>query len=345
MSGFGRTGREDGGSVSLPFASGPDLGPGLLRALRNTGISVIYQGLDLRVIWARNIPESWSTGDLTNMTDSDFLPPSVAPQVVALKERVLETSKPARMEINVPFVGGARWFDLWVDADTDSAGAIRGLITTAVETTDQKRREQTLRALLREVSHRSKNLLSIIQSIATQTGRYSGTIDSFMTRFRGRLQSMATSQDLVTSSNWRGADLRELAVGQVARYSQNPATAIRFEGEIPWLSPNAALHIGLALHELAVNSVSYGALSHPGGYVTISAKLIEPSGSGLSLSLRWTELIDTAELGHTPREKRFGSVALERVVPTSLNGAAKLEFNDGRLDYTLVIPHGQFEVD
>lgn len=345
MSVSSRIGREDGERVSLPFAPGPDLGPGLLRALRNTGISVIYQGLDLRIIWARNVPEPWSTRDLTNATDRDFLPPAVAGQVVDLKERVLENSKPGRIEITVPFGDGARWFDLWIDADTDAAGTIRGLITTAVEITDQKRREQTLRALLREVSHRSKNLLSIIQSIATQTGRYSGTIDSFLTRFRGRLQSMATSQDLVTSSNWRGADLRELAVDQVARYSQDPATAIRFEGEIPWLSPNAALHIGLALHELAVNSVSYGALSRQDGYVTISAELIQPPGSGLSLSLRWTELIGAAELDRPTREKRFGSVALERVVPTSLNGAAKLEFKDGRLDYTLVIPHGQFEVD
>ena len=52
-------------------------------------------------------------------------------------------------------------------------GAVQGVITTAVEMTEQKRREQTLRTLLREVSHRSKNLLAIIQSIATQTGRYS----------------------------------------------------------------------------------------------------------------------------------------------------------------------------
>ena len=95
---------------------------------------------------------------------------------------------------------------------------MRGIVTTAVETTEQKRREQTLRVLLREVSHRSRNLLAIIQSIATQTGRYSSTIDGFLSGFRGRLQSLASSQDLVTSSNWRGADLGDLLLGQVSRY-------------------------------------------------------------------------------------------------------------------------------
>ena len=122
-----------------------------------------------------------------------------------------------------------------------------------------------MRALLREVSHRSKNLLAIIQSIATQTGRYSGTIDSFLSRFRGRLQSLASSQDLVTSSNWRGADLRELVLGQVGRYVADPTRAhAASKAPIPISIPMRRLHIGLALHELAVNSVSYGALSKAG---------------------------------------------------------------------------------
>ncbi len=321
------------------------LGSSLVRAIGNIGVSVIYQGLDLRIVWSKNFPEAWSTGDPTNTTDRDFLPHDVADQLVELKKRVIDTLNPARAEISVPFENGVRWFDIWIDADPVPGGMARGVITTAIETTDQKRREQTLRALLREVSHRSKNLLSIIQSIATQTGRYSGTIDSFMVRFRGRLQSMASSQDLVTSSNWRGADLRELVIGQVARYSQDPNAAIRFQGEMPWLGPNAALHIGLALHELAVNSVSYGALSRPGGFVTVSTDLTEQTDGGVFLSLSWSEAIGAPELDQAMRGKSFASVTLERIVPTSLNGSATLEFADGQLEYKLVIPHGQFEVD
>ena len=198
------------------------------------------------------------------------------------------------------------------------------MITTAIDVTDRKRREQTLRALLREVSHRSKNLLAIIQSIATQTGRYSDSIDSFLSRFRGRLQSLSSSQDLVTSSNWRGADLRELVTGQVGRYVADPVRHIRIEGANPYLNPNAALHIGLALHELAVNSVSYGALSKPDGFVTIRAEIDD----GPALNLTWREAISQRKA--TAAEKRFGSVALERVVPASLNGSATLTIGDGR---------------
>ena len=141
---------------------------------------------------------------------------------------MLQSGEPESLEISVPNGGNAvHWYEMSVDADKSAEGAINGVITTAVDVTERKRREQTLRALLREVSHRSKNLLAIIQSIATQTGRYSGTIDAFLSRFRGRLQSLASSQDLVTSSNWRGADLRELVRGQVGRYvADPPATCI-----------------------------------------------------------------------------------------------------------------------
>jgi two-component sensor histidine kinase len=220
---------------------------------------------------------------------------------------------------------------------------VQGVVTTMVETTEQKRREQTLTTLLREVSHRSKNLLAIIQSIATQTGRYSGTIDNFLARFHGRLQSLASSQDLVTSSNWRGADLRELVIGQVARYGSQTDSSVLFEGANPYLNPNAALHIGLALHELAVNSVSYGALARPGGVVRVTAELEDHPQVRPALSIIWTEMVGAPidELG----EKRFGSVALERIVPRSLDGTATFTVEDNRLQYRLLVPSGNFEIE
>lgn len=325
-----------------------ELGRSLLRALRNTGITVLYQDLALKVVWARNVPAVWAPGDITGLTDHDFLPQSEAARVTAAKRKVLETCKEESLEIRIPGKDGSHWFDVWIDADraddlTALSPEIRGIVTTAVETTEHRRREQTLRALLREVSHRSKNLLAIIQSVATQTGRHSDTIDDFLTRFRGRLQSLASSQDLVTMSNWRGADLRELVVGQVGRYSADPAQSIRLEGANPYLNPNAALHIGLALHELAVNSVSFGALSRPDGYVTISADLPARGDDPEALTLTWSEKITPD--GKAFGKKRFGSLALERIVPASLSGKAELNTEKGRLEYRLTVPKGNFGED
>ncbi|MDQ2704192.1 MAG: PAS domain-containing protein [Pseudomonadota bacterium] len=337
-----RAGRPDGHERESETA------PGLLRALRNAAVSVLYQDPALRVVWAQNVPRAWSRGEVVGQVDADFLPPQAAASVIAAKQAILSGAPSDRLEIGIPGIPGKqddRWFDLWIDADATGDGKVRGIITTAVETTEQKRREQTLRVLLREVSHRSRNLLAITQSIATQTGRYASSVDEFLMRFRGRLQSLASSQDLVTSSDWRGANLGDLVLEQVARYSATPRTAVRLEGERPWLSPNAALHIGLALHELIADSVGHGALSRPDGSATLSARLQPDSAGEVALLLTWHETVDpSADATWTGRDqKRFGSVTLERIVPASLNGSASLTIEDGRLEYRLVIPFGNFE--
>jgi two-component sensor histidine kinase len=257
------------------------------------------------------------------------------------REAALAGAERSSHEIRFPDPAGARWFEIWIDADRVD-GEVHGVITTAVEVTERRRREDALRMLLREVSHRSKNLLAIIQSIANQTGRYSGSISEFLQRFRGRLQSLAASQDLVTSSNWRGADLHELIAGQVIRFCPDPVRNLRLEGGNPYLNPNAALHVGLALHELAVNAVSHGALSRPDGQVSIAAHRIRDDNGGEAMELTWRETV--AADATPPEDGRFGSLALERVVPASLNGAASLTITSGELLYRLVIPPENYEL-
>jgi len=320
-----------------------ELGRSLVRALNNTGISVLYQDSGLKVVWARNVPPAWHAGDLTGLTDDDFLPAAEAGRTLAAKRAALGEGTPAGLDICVPDAEGPRWFKLWIDADRHNGG-VRGVVTTAIDITEERRREQTLRALLREVSHRSRNLLAIIQSVAAQTGRYSGSIETFLNRFRGRLQSLASSQDLVTSSNWRGAELQELVSGQIARYVTDPERSVRMEGVNPFLNPNAALHVGLALHELAVNSVSYGALSRPDGRVTIKAEFA-PAAEATALELpplqlSWVEQLPPGS--EVFKSKKFGSVALERVVPSSLGGKAALFIEGGALTYRLLMPRTSF---
>lgn len=314
----------------------------LATALKNAGVAVIAQDTNLKVRWAQNLPSSWNAGSIVGQSDDQFLAPADAETALAMKRQVMANGQPAHYEFRQGADDGGRWFSVWLDPQRGSDGAVNGIVSTIVEVTSQKHREQTLRTLLREVSHRSKNLLAIIQSIATQTGRYSGSIEVFLTRFRGRIQSLASSQDLVTSSNWRGATLSELVAGQVSRYCEDPAFSIRLKGVDPYLNPNAALHIGLALHELVINSMSHGALSRPNGYVGLSAALEDEADGKRAILLNWHENTRVAE--SAIGDKRFGSVALERVVPASVEGEASLEFAEGYLDYRLRIPEGNFEL-
>ncbi len=109
-----------------------------------------------------------------------------------------------------------------------------------------------------------------------------------------------------------------------------------------YLNPNAALHIGLALHELVVNSMSHGALSRPHGQVFLTSNLDGGMNGSPLLVLTWSERTNAVNMSD---EKRFGSVALERVVPLSLDGNASFDLHAGRLDYRLEVPSANFEVD
>lgn len=330
-----------GSGPSAPSRSSREVlvGRVLLRALRNTDISVLYQDDKLNIVWAENAPGGWTSRSLAGTGADGLLSEADARRLADARQSVLDGGPQQRFEICVPDPKAMRWFDVWIDADQSESGKPAGVITTTVDITDQKRREQTLRALLREVSHRSKNLLAIIQSIASQTGRYAESIGEFLTLFRGRIQSLAASQDLVTSSDWRGADLHQLIAGQVVRYCEDPVKNVRMDGRNPYLNPNAALHIGLALHELAVGSVTNGAFSRPGGVVRVSALPVDEN-PGSALELVWRE-----ESRSSSGNRHFGSVTLERVVPAALNGTSTLTVDEGGLVYRLVIPASNFEVE
>jgi two-component sensor histidine kinase len=329
--------------VTAGRADHPRAESALVRALGHTGAAIIYQDASsLAVLWARNVPEAWKPQSLIGRTDEAFLPEADLPRIAAAKQKLLDTGESARLEFRRTLGDDSRWYEMWLDCYRPPDGGSAGIITTLVDVTDQKKREQTLRGLLREVSHRSKNLLAIIQSIATQTGRKAGTIEVFQARFRGRLQSLAASQDLVTSSNWRGAMLGDLVAGQVARYA-DPARAIALKGIDPHLNPNAALHIGLAIHELVVNSVNYGALARPDGSVEIEAHPAVASDGSAGFELVWRERADTSQLDGT--RANFGSIALERVVPASVEGEASLTMADGMVEYRLTVPAANFDMD
>lgn len=312
-----------------------------LQALGATEIGIFAQDLRLQYRWTHNAKRSWLSMAREGTSDEDFLGAHAAEKAIAIKSEVLESRRPARFELPIVEDGGVRWYDIRIDVEHDDAGEVIGLLGTSLEITDQKRREDTLKTLLRELSHRSKNLLAIIQSLASQTARHSITVPEFLVRFRGRIQSLASSQDIVTEADWRGGDLFSLVTNQVERYAPDGMDQIRFEGHDVSLSPTAALHVGLALHELAVNAASYGSLSIPGGRVDIRSLLIDQD-DGSALRLVWEE--SNGPKVHGDNDTRFGTSTLERIVPNSVGGEAQLSYRAEGVFYSLTIPATQFDL-
>ena len=142
----------------------------------------------------------------------------------------------------------------------DMDGKIVGASKIAHDITERKRAAEQLDVVMHELSHRTKNLLSVIQAMAQQTARHSPSIEDFLERLNTRIQGVAASQDLLVNQNWRGAPLEELVRQQLLPFVDANAGRVSASGPPVKINSDAAQTLGLALHELATNASKYGAL-------------------------------------------------------------------------------------
>jgi two-component sensor histidine kinase len=217
----------------------------------------------------------------------------------------------------------------------DESGRPLRQVNVVMDITDRKQAEHHIELLMGEISHRSKNLLSVVQAIAAQTVRTAGTIEEFQKRFSQRLQGLATSHDLLVHKNWQGASLADLVRDQLAPFVDGASTQLRLSGAETFVSPRAAEAIGLALHELATNAVKYGALSIQTGHVEVSWAP-EKSADVPSMRLSWVERGGPAITA--PASKGFGHVVFERIVAHSLNGKVVTDFAPQGLQWDFWFP-------
>jgi two-component sensor histidine kinase len=312
-------------------------GAPLRTAIRLAGATLFGQDRDLTYVWVENPSAHFGTAEVVGKTDQDVLSPAVAAVVVPVKRTVIETGKAQRVEYREPIDGEPRWFDLRIEPEFGTDGTVNGLTCACIDITDRMRWEEHQRILLLELAHRSKNLLSVVQSLANQSGKSAASVDEFKRRFFGRLFSLSRAHEILSDYNWRGAGLRELIRSQVLMYVDSAADRIHFEGPPVYLRPNAAQHVGLALHELTTNALKHGALKGSGGEVDISWALTEPPDSQVppGLTLQWSETLD--EPVDLPPVRSFGRILLESVVPAAVTGQSSLEMGPRGILYRLQI--------
>jgi len=320
----------------------------VLAGLRSAGVSMMYQNADLVILFAANLPDAWSLeAALEGASDEVVFTPQHAAKVINAKHNVIETGIATKLEILRDAEHEQHWYLLNIEPDTDMEGNVIGVFTTIIDIDDLKYRETVLKTLLRELSHRSKNLLAIIQSVASQTARHSQGLDEFLLAFRNRVQSMAQSQDLVTASDWRGAELFALTKSQLQPLMGDLPSGFSMTGEDAYMLPNAALHLGLALHELTIDSLARGALGPVGGTVELSAKERHNENGAAELVLTWRETFathrDPPETSAKPRNGFSGTV-LGRIVPQALSASVRHESGTDHMIYQLTIPDTQYEV-
>ncbi len=200
----------------------------------------------------------------------------------------------------------------------------------------RKRAEEERELLARELSHRVKNTLAVVQALALQTDGQARSLEAYRHAFLGRLQALARANDLLLEAQMRGADLRHLVEQAVEAYRVDHPEVVEIEGAPAMLTAKQALGLNLVLHELGTNAAKYGALSRSEGRVRVSWKI--EGGQARRVRLRWQERHGPSVA--PPAEKRFGTRLIERASSYELDGTAELDYASGGLSCELDFPLG-----
>lgn len=230
--------------------------------------------------------------------------------------------------------GVERWIAVRGRTFFEGGRAVR-IIGTARDITERRNREQHVHVLLRELVHRSKNLLAVVQAMARQTAMGSPSLEDFQRKFAARLQALSMAHDLLVSQDWRGASMPDLVHAQMAYCLDldhgdiDKRTLIA--GPRVMLKPEAAQNIGLALHELAVNALTHGALTRADGRIELTWRSSED-----------TFFIEWREFGGPPvtcaPAEGFGHKVVKRLVSQALDGVATIGFPPDGFVWSLAVP-------
>ena len=215
--------------------------------------------------------------------------------------------------------GEYRWFLSRAKPIRNHAGEIIRWFGTNTDITEQREQAEQIRLLLMEVNHRSKNLLTTIQALARRSAPGD---EAFIKRFEDRVQSLAVNQDILVGREWREVPVEELVRGQLA-FIEDARGELRIAGPDLALVPRAAEVIGMAIHELATNSLKYGALSAAGGEVEIGWGR-GPEGTGFAIW--WRESGGPRVVA--PEATGFGTTLIRDVPRHNLGAETTLDYDE-----------------
>tara|TARA_R110002124_G_scaffold265401_1_gene432132 strand:- start:8183 stop:8818 length:636 start_codon:yes stop_codon:yes gene_type:complete len=195
-----------------------------------------------------------------------------------------------------------------------------------------KQTEERLRDVLGELNHRVRNTLTVIQSIAKLSFPDGSSIAEGRKAFIGRINALASAHTVLTDHDWSGASLSEVAQISLSPYCNMENTSFAARGPRVWLPARYAVSLTLALNELATNAIRYGALSSPEGRVDLEWSA-EGEEKGDRVDITWAET-GGPQVGAADRQG-FGSILLQRVLPSELDGSVNMNFKPSGLTCTI----------
>ena len=288
---------------------------------------------DGRIFWFNSCWYDYSGVSAVNAGAHDWqtlLAPASLPDVSRRWAQSLQAGTALEMELPLLGKDGQyRPFLTRLIPLRDATSTVYRWIGTHVDISEQRRREEHIRLIIDELSHRTKNLLAVVMAVANQTAQYAGDVRQYQMRFSERLQALAHCHDLLVKDSWHGASLHDLVAAQMRPFGETNAGRIDAAGPPVVLKPDAVQHLGLALHELATNASKHGALSGAQGEVLIRWQVDEAEDK---VRIHWCEKGGPPVM--PPQRRGFGHVMIEQIIPRALNGSGVLDFSPAGVNWT-----------
>jgi two-component sensor histidine kinase/CheY-like chemotaxis protein len=210
-----------------------------------------------------------------------------------------------------------------------TGGAIGRLNIVMIDITDRKQAEQRQLLLAREVDHRARNALAVVQAIVRLT--HASSAEAYVAAVEGRIHALAQAHTLLSETRWQGADLERLAGEELAPYRSGEVSRVTIGGPAAFLSAEKAQNLALALHELATNSAKYGALSVATGRLDVSWKFEQGT-----LTLQWQE--SGGPDVQAPATQGFGTKIMNASIRHQIGGNVVWDWRPTGLHCILQIP-------
>jgi PAS domain S-box-containing protein len=328
--------KDEAGRVMSVFVPGLDVTDRARQyraTFENAGVGIAHLSPDFRLLrvnqtFARIVgypPDELVSKSVQEITHPDDLESGFA------EDERLRGGKADTYEMEKPFVrkdGTPVWVHITGAAVRRNDGSVDHYVTVVQDISERKRAEEQVHLLLREMNHRGKNILTLVQAVARQTAV--SDPEHFIDRFTDRIQAIAANQDLLVRTSWRGVDVDDLVCAQLAHFADLINKRICLDGPKLRLNGTAAQAIGMALHELATNASKYGALSTDAGHVNIAW------GANGLFKMNWTER--NGPPVRPPDRRGFGTTVMESMAKQAVDGAVALEYHTAGVAWHLTCP-------
>ncbi len=208
-----------------------------------------------------------------------------------------------------------------------------GFAGSVIDITERKAAEDRQVLLMRELDHRAKNALAVVQAALRLTPKDEAA--TYARAVEGRVRALARAHAMLAEARWTGGELRALLAGELAPFIAGQR--VELDGPEVALPPHAAQGLAMVAHELATNAVKHGALSAATGRIAVSWRVAEEAGGVRRLQLRWVEA-GGPPIGGAPERRGFGTCVLDATLRTQLGGAVTLGWEPGGLVCAIEVP-------